>query len=35
MCIVEVQLGGREGTIECGLVRYSLLEERGRLNVYW
>jgi len=31
----EVQFGGGEGTTECGLVRYSLGEERGRLNVSW
>ena len=30
---VEVQFGGGEGATECGLVRYSLGEERGRLNV--
>jgi len=31
----EVQFGGGEGTAECGLERYSLVEERGRLNVDW
>jgi len=31
----EVQIGGGEGTTECGLVRYSLGEERGRMNVDW
>jgi len=30
-----VQIGGGEVSNECGLVRYSLEEERGRLNVDW
>jgi len=29
----EVQIVGGEGTTECGLVRFSLGEERGRLNM--
>ena len=29
----EVQFGEGEGTTECGLVMYSLGEERRRLNV--
>jgi len=29
----EVKFRGGEGTAECGLVRYSLGEERGPLNV--
>jgi len=29
----EVQFGGGEGTAECGLVRYSLEVDSGRLNV--
>jgi len=29
----EVQFGGGEGTVECGLERYSFGEEKGRLNV--
>ena len=33
MWTVVVQFGGGEGTTECGLVRCSLGEERGRLNV--
>jgi len=31
----EVQFGGGEGTTECGLVKCSLVAERGRLNVNW
>jgi len=31
----KVQFGGGEGMTECGLVRYSLGVERGRLNVDW
>jgi len=31
----EVHFGRGEGSIECGLVSYSLGEERGRLNVDW
>ena len=32
MWTVVVQFGGGEGTTECGLLGYSLGEERGRLN---
>jgi len=31
----EVKFEGGEGTAEYGLERYSLGEERGRLNVDW
>jgi len=31
----ELQFGGGEETTECGLVRYRLGAERGRLNVDW
>jgi len=31
----KVQIGGGEGTTECGLVRCSFCEERGRLSVDW
>ena len=33
MWTVVVHFGGGEGTTECGLLLYSLGEERGRLNV--
>jgi len=31
----EVEFWGGVVTTECGMVRYSLGEERGRLNVDW